>query len=60
MSGRGITAQQLKDFIIAFARVCLRKEVSDDAYKMVCKQAEACQISFVILFTKMTSSIWKN
>ena len=44
MSGRGITAQQWKNFIITFARVCLWKEISEDAYKMVCKQAEACEI----------------
>ena len=44
MSGRGITAQQWKNFIITFARVCLWKEVSEDAYKMVCRLAEACEI----------------
>lgn len=44
MSGRGITAQQWKNFIVTFARVCLWKEVSEDAYKMVCTLAEACEI----------------
>ena len=44
MSGRGITAQQWKNFIITFARVCLWNNVSDDAYKMVCRLAEACEI----------------
>ena len=44
MSGRGITAQQWKNFIITFARVCLWNELSEDAYKMVCKLAEACEI----------------
>ena len=44
MSGRGITAQQWKNFIITFARVCLWKQVSTDAYRMVCRLAEACEI----------------
>ncbi|XP_078383369.1 uncharacterized protein LOC144665947 isoform X14 [Oculina patagonica] len=43
-SGRGITAQQWKNFIISFARVCLWGEVSKDAYKMVRTLAEACEI----------------
>ena len=44
MSGRGITAQQWKNFIITFARVCLWKEVSEEAYKLVRTLAEACEI----------------
>ena len=44
MSGRGLTAQQWKNFIITFARVCLWNEVSQDAYRMVCSLAEACEI----------------
>ena len=44
MSCRGITAQQWKNFIITFARVCLWQEVSESAYKMVCRLAEASEI----------------
>jgi len=36
--------QQRNNFIITFARVCLWKEVSEDAYKMVRKLAEAYEI----------------
>ena len=43
-SGRGITAQQWKNFIITFARVCLWKGVGKDAYRMVSTLAEACEI----------------
>jgi len=43
-SGRGITAKKWKDFIITSARVCLWEKVSEDAYKMVFKFAEACEI----------------
>ena len=44
MSGRGITAQQWKNFIITFARVCLWKQVSEDAFKLVRCLAEACEV----------------
>ena len=44
MSGRGITAQQWKNFIITFARVCLWKQVSKDAFKLVRCLAEACEV----------------
>ena len=43
-SGRGITAQQWKNFIITFARVCLWKGVGKYAYRMVSTLAEACEI----------------
>ena len=44
MSRRGITAQQWKNFIITFARVCLWKQVSEDAFKLVRCLAEACEV----------------
>ena len=44
MSGRGRTAQQWKNFIITFARVCLWKHISEDAFKLVRCLAEACEV----------------
>ena len=35
MSARSITAKQWKNFIVIFARVCLWKQVSEDAFKLV-------------------------
>ena len=44
MSGRGVTCQQWRNFIITFARVCLWKQVSEDAFKLVTCLAEACEV----------------
>ena len=58
MSGRGITAQQWKNFIITFARVCLWKQVSEEAYKLV--RTRACEIVLHNYILKMTSTDWKH